>query len=97
MDRLLPGTSSSARILITLSSAYALGRPSGDQAGSAIDSYLDYLVKNRQSGKALGILEELAREHPGKQGHIADSLQGAVQARVRRRRTSSALHPQGDP
>jgi tetratricopeptide (TPR) repeat protein len=38
-----------------------------EQAGAAIDSYLDFLVKSHRGGKALEILEDLAREHPGKQ------------------------------
>jgi tetratricopeptide (TPR) repeat protein len=37
-----------------------------EQAGAAIDSYLDFLVKDHRGAKALEILEDLAREHPGK-------------------------------
>jgi tetratricopeptide (TPR) repeat protein len=38
-----------------------------EQAAQELDSYLQYLVSNNQSPKALELLEELAREHPGKQ------------------------------
>jgi tetratricopeptide (TPR) repeat protein len=38
-----------------------------DQAASELDSYLEYLVKNDRGAEALNLLEDLTREHPGKQ------------------------------
>jgi DNA-binding SARP family transcriptional activator len=38
-----------------------------EQTAQELDSYLQFLVSNNQSSKALELLEELAREHPGKQ------------------------------
>jgi tetratricopeptide (TPR) repeat protein len=38
-----------------------------DIAAKALDRYLDLLVKGRRSPEALNLLEEMAREHPGKQ------------------------------
>jgi tetratricopeptide (TPR) repeat protein len=37
------------------------------QAGKALDRQLDHLVETEQSKEALALLEELAREYPGKQ------------------------------
>lgn len=37
------------------------------QAGKALDRQLEYLVETEQSKEALALLEELAREYPGKQ------------------------------
>ncbi|MEW6568509.1 MAG: tetratricopeptide repeat protein [Chloroflexota bacterium] len=58
-----------------------------DQAAKELDSYLEHLVQAGRSAEALGKLEELAREHPGKQalharlaeayraaGRIADAI-----------------------
>ena len=38
-----------------------------DQAARELDTYLEHLVKSSRSAEALDLLEELAREHPGKQ------------------------------
>jgi tetratricopeptide (TPR) repeat protein len=38
-----------------------------DMAAKALDRYLDLLVKTGRSPEALNLLEEMAREHPGKQ------------------------------
>jgi tetratricopeptide (TPR) repeat protein len=38
-----------------------------DQAGSALDDYLGFLVEAGRGQEALGLLEDLTREHPGKQ------------------------------
>jgi tetratricopeptide (TPR) repeat protein len=38
-----------------------------EQAGAELDSHLENLVKAGKSAEALNLLEELAREHPGKQ------------------------------
>jgi tetratricopeptide (TPR) repeat protein len=38
-----------------------------DQAARELDTYLEDLVKSNRSAAALDLLEELAREHPGKQ------------------------------
>jgi len=38
-----------------------------DQAASELDSYLEYLVQNDRGAEALNLLEDLTREHPGKQ------------------------------
>jgi tetratricopeptide (TPR) repeat protein len=38
-----------------------------EQAAQELDSYLQHLVSANESTKALEVLEELAREHPGKQ------------------------------
>ncbi|MGD8732198.1 MAG: BTAD domain-containing putative transcriptional regulator, partial [Anaerolineales bacterium] len=37
------------------------------QAGNALDRQLEYLVQTEQSKEALALLEDLAREYPGKQ------------------------------
>jgi tetratricopeptide (TPR) repeat protein len=38
-----------------------------DHAGAALDEYLEILVQAGRGTEALGLLEELTREHPGKQ------------------------------
>jgi tetratricopeptide (TPR) repeat protein len=38
-----------------------------DQAAKELDSYLEHLVNSGRGPEALSLLEELAREHPGKQ------------------------------
>jgi tetratricopeptide (TPR) repeat protein len=38
-----------------------------DQAGTALDDYLGFLVEAGRGQEALGLLEDLTREHPGKQ------------------------------
>lgn len=38
-----------------------------DQAAKELDSYLEHLVNSSRGPEALSLLEELAREHPGKQ------------------------------
>jgi tetratricopeptide (TPR) repeat protein len=38
-----------------------------DEAALALDNYLEYLVQAERSGEALNLLEDMAREHPGKQ------------------------------
>ena len=38
-----------------------------DQAAKELDSYLEHLVNSGRGQEALSLLEELAREHPGKQ------------------------------
>jgi DNA-binding SARP family transcriptional activator len=38
-----------------------------DAAGKALDIHLERLVKEARAADALELLEELAREHPGKQ------------------------------
>jgi tetratricopeptide (TPR) repeat protein len=49
-------------------------------AGAALDQQLDYLVQSNQSKQALDLLEELAREYPGKQilhSRLAQAYQAA--------------------
>ncbi len=38
-----------------------------EQAARELDGYLEYLVQNARGTEALALLEEMAREHPGKQ------------------------------
>ena len=38
-----------------------------DQAASELDSYLEHLVQADRGAEALNLIEELTREHPGKQ------------------------------
>lgn len=38
-----------------------------EQAGKELDSFLEFLVDSSRSTEALNLLEDLAREHPGKQ------------------------------
>lgn len=38
-----------------------------DQAAKELDSYLEYLVDSGSGAEALNLLEEMAREHPGRQ------------------------------
>lgn len=38
-----------------------------DQAAKELDSYLEYLVESGRGAEALNLLEEMAREHPGRQ------------------------------
>ncbi|HLE04642.1 MAG TPA: tetratricopeptide repeat protein, partial [Anaerolineales bacterium] len=38
-----------------------------DQAAKELDSYLEFLVESGRGPEALNLLEEMAREHPGKQ------------------------------
>lgn len=38
-----------------------------DEAADALDNYLEHLVQAGRSGDALNLLEDMAREHPGKQ------------------------------
>lgn len=58
-----------------------------DQAAKELDSYLEFLVESGRGPEALNLLEEMAREHPGKQslharlaeaykaaGRIADAI-----------------------
>ncbi len=50
------------------------------EAGERLDDYLEYLVSNGEGARALGLLEELVREHPGKQvlhAHLAKAYQAA--------------------
>jgi tetratricopeptide (TPR) repeat protein len=51
-----------------------------EQAAKELDSYLEHLVETGRSAEALGKLEELAREHPGKQtlhGRLAEAYRAA--------------------
>ncbi|MDX1600585.1 MAG: tetratricopeptide repeat protein [Anaerolineales bacterium] len=51
-----------------------------DQAAEALDEHLEKLVQNERGGEALELLEELAREHPGKQvlhARLADAYRAA--------------------
>ena len=38
-----------------------------EQAAKELDGYLEYLVQNARGAEALSLLEEMTREHPGKQ------------------------------
>jgi tetratricopeptide (TPR) repeat protein len=51
-----------------------------EQAGKELDGYLEYLVQEGRSSEALNLLEEMAREHPGKQvlhARLADAYRAA--------------------
>jgi tetratricopeptide (TPR) repeat protein len=51
-----------------------------DQAAKELDSYLELLVQANRSSDALDLLEEMAREHPGKQAlhsRLADAYRAA--------------------
>jgi tetratricopeptide (TPR) repeat protein len=51
-----------------------------DQAAEELDSYLEHLVKAGRGAEALQFLEEMAREHPGKQalhGRLAEAYRAA--------------------
>lgn len=51
-----------------------------EQAAKELDSYLEFLVQSSRSSDALDLLEEMAREHPGKQAlhsRLADAYRAA--------------------
>jgi DNA-binding SARP family transcriptional activator len=51
-----------------------------EQAAKELDSYLELLVQSSRSSDALDLLEEMAREHPGKQAlhsRLADAYRAA--------------------
>lgn len=51
-----------------------------DQAAEILDDHLEHLVQTQRGTEALELLEELAREHPGKQtlhGRLADAYRAA--------------------
>lgn len=51
-----------------------------EQAAKELDSYLELLVQSGRSADALNLLEEMAREHPGKQAlhaRLADAYRAA--------------------
>jgi len=51
-----------------------------DQAAKELDSYLEFLVESGRGPEALNLLEEMAREHPGKQslhGRLAEAYKAA--------------------
>ncbi|HET7011077.1 MAG TPA: tetratricopeptide repeat protein [Anaerolineales bacterium] len=54
-----------------------------DQAATALDRYLELLVKGGRSSEALSLLEEMAREHPGKPA-LHTRLAGAYRAAGRK-------------
>jgi predicted Zn-dependent protease len=54
-----------------------------DQAANELDSYLELLVQANRSPDALDMLEEMAREHPGKQA-LHSRLAGAYRAAGRK-------------